>query len=54
MYPQPIPFLIANWPLALVFVVSGAMLVYFLRALVQCLAKWVPWRQPNSSIARTR
>jgi rhodanese-related sulfurtransferase len=28
MYPQPIPFIIANWPLALVFVVSGAMLVW--------------------------
>ncbi len=28
MYPQPIPFIIANWPLVLVLVVSGAMLVW--------------------------
>jgi rhodanese-related sulfurtransferase len=28
MYPQPIPFIIANWPLVLVFVVSGAMLLW--------------------------
>jgi rhodanese-related sulfurtransferase len=28
MYPQPIPFIIANWPLVLVFIVSGAMLVW--------------------------
>jgi rhodanese-related sulfurtransferase len=28
MYPQPIPFIIANWPLVLVLVVSGSMLVW--------------------------
>ena len=28
MYPQPIPFIIANWPLVLVLVVSGSMLIW--------------------------
>ena len=28
MYPQPIPFIIANWPLVAVLVISGSMLVW--------------------------
>jgi rhodanese-related sulfurtransferase len=28
MYPQPIPFIIANWPLVLVLIISGSMLVW--------------------------
>jgi rhodanese-related sulfurtransferase len=28
MYPEPIPFIINNWPLVLVLVVSGSMLVW--------------------------
>jgi rhodanese-related sulfurtransferase len=27
-YPEPIPFIVANWPLVLVLVVSGSMLVW--------------------------
>jgi len=28
MYPQPIPFLLNNWPLVLVMVISGGMLLW--------------------------
>jgi rhodanese-related sulfurtransferase len=28
MYPQPITFIIANWPLVLVLVISGSMLLW--------------------------
>jgi len=28
MYPEPIQFIVGNWPLVLVFVVSGAMLLW--------------------------
>ena len=27
-YPEPIPFIVANWPLVLVLVISGSMLIW--------------------------